>query len=171
MIIMKNFTAKKVEINGMIIGMATDETGADWYVSQKNFADDTLKIIFNSEGVIVSMSDDVSSLWPAGNSVAEIAPDAVPDNVDINGGWAFDGKKIIAREYTTVELVELAKNKRDALMAVATAAIAPLQDAVDIADVNDDEQESLTVWKKYRVSLNRLDLSLAPDIDWPLLPE
>lgn len=29
---------------------------------------------------------------------------------------------------------------------------------------------SLAAWKKYRVALNRLDLSAAPDITWPEKP-
>ena len=69
------------------------------------------------------------------------------------------------------QLIATANERRNALLNDAAALMSPLQDAVDIADASDDEQESLTVWKKYRVSLNRLDLSLAPDIDWPLLPE
>jgi hypothetical protein len=57
------------------------------------------------------------------------------------------------------------------LMTKANLAIAPLQDAVDIEDATDDEIAKLKDWKKYRVALNRLDLSLVPDIDWPQLPE
>jgi|SRR5688572_2760366 hypothetical protein len=57
-----------------------------------------------------------------------------------------------------------------ALMAKANAAIAPLQDAVDIDDATEAERASLTAWKKYRVALNRLDLSDAPDITWPEIP-
>ncbi|MGS6301058.1 MULTISPECIES: tail fiber assembly protein, partial [Enterobacter] len=30
---------------------------------------------------------------------------------------------------------------------------------------------ALTEWKKYRVLLNRVDTSKAPDIDWPVPPE
>ncbi|WP_148245152.1 tail fiber assembly protein [Enterobacter asburiae] len=171
MIVMKNFKSKNVEINGLNISVATDETGADWYESQKNFADDTLKIVFNSADVIVSMSHDVSALWPAGNSVAEIAVADIPGDVDINGGWFFDGKKITARVYSREELIAQATVKRDSLMAVATAAIAPLQDAVDIDDATDDEIALLKAWKTYRVALSRLDLTIAPDIAWPDAPQ
>lgn len=170
MIIMKNFTAKNVDHDGIIICIATDEKGADWYESQKNFADDTLKIIFNSAGVIVSMSHDVSALWPAGNSVTEIAASDVPDGVDISGAWVFDGKKITQRIYSGEELIAQATNKRDSLMAVATSAIAPLQDAVDIGSATDAEVELLKQWKTYRVALNRLDLTTAPNIKWPEKP-
>ncbi|THD52617.1 tail fiber assembly protein [Enterobacteriaceae bacterium ML5] len=168
---MKNFTAKNVDVDGLIIGVATDETGADWYKSQKNFVKDTLKIVFNSDGVIVSMSHDVSALWPAGNSVAEIAAADEPDGVDINGGWIFDGKKIKERVYSSAELVAQAEIKRDSLMAIATATIAPLQDAVDIGDATEAELVNLKEWKKYRVALSRLDLPTAPDITWPKSPQ
>lgn len=56
------------------------------------------------------------------------------------------------------------------LMQAATLAIAPLQDAVDLQDVTEDEAELLKKWKRYRMALNRLDLSAAPDIDWPETP-
>lgn len=170
MIIMKNFTSKNVEINGIVIGVATDETGADWYDSQKNFAEDTLKIIFNTAGIIVSLNHDVSALWPAGNSVAEIKASDVPDGVDISGAWVFDGKKIVQRVYTGEELIARATTTRDSLMAIATTAIGPLQDAVDIGSATDAEVELLKQWKTYRVALNRLDLTTAPNIKWPEKP-
>ena len=53
----------------------------------------------------------------------------------------------------------------------SAAAIAPLQDAVDVDDATDNELARLKAWKQYRVALNRLDLAAAPDIDWPAVPE
>jgi predicted regulator of Ras-like GTPase activity (Roadblock/LC7/MglB family) len=58
---------------------------------------------------------------------------------------------------------------KNALMASATAAIAPLQDAVDLDIATDEEKTILTEWKKYRVLLMRIDTSSAPDIEWPVL--
>lgn len=83
-----------------------------------------------------------------------------------------NGKPVLSDppSLTPDELIAEAKEKRDSLMEAATTAIAPLQDAVDIDDVTDAERESLQAWKKYRVALNRLDLSAAPDIDWPQIP-
>ncbi|HHL1887459.1 TPA: tail fiber assembly protein, partial [Klebsiella pneumoniae] len=34
----------------------------------------------------------------------------------------------------------------------------------------DDEKTRLAAWKKYRVLLNRVDTSTAPDIKWPEKP-
>lgn len=52
----------------------------------------------------------------------------------------------------------------------ATYAMAPLQDAVDLDMATDAEKAALRAWKKYRVWLNRVDISTAPDIDWPEVP-
>ncbi|THD43922.1 tail fiber assembly protein [Enterobacteriaceae bacterium ML5] len=72
---------------------------------------------------------------------------------------------------TPDQLLEDAKAKRDSLMALATVAISPLQDAVDIDEATDAEIAMLKAWKKYRVALSRLDLSAAPDIEWPEEPK
>nr|WP_310794634.1 tail fiber assembly protein [Pseudomonas sp. S07E 245] len=56
--------------------------------------------------------------------------------------------------------------------AVADAAIAPLQDAVDIDEATTDEEGRLKLWKKYRVALNRLpdQPGYPATIDWPAPP-
>lgn len=63
-----------------------------------------------------------------------------------------------------------ANRKKTYLMAQATIAINPLQDAVDLDDATDEEIALLKKWKQYRVALNRIDTSLAPDITWPVPP-
>jgi len=67
-------------------------------------------------------------------------------------------------------MVEIADNQKSSLMAEATVAIAPLQDAVDLEEATDNEKTQLTAWKKYRVLLNRIDTSIAPNITWPTKP-
>ncbi|WP_208950162.1 tail fiber assembly protein [Rahnella sp. ChDrAdgB13] len=149
-----------------------DPQGNDWYQLVKKFSADTLKIIFDDSGIIRMASYDASTLWPKGQSVAEV--DVIPEGFapeTLRERWVFDGKKIIAHTYTADELTEQATVTRDNLQAEAALKIAPLQDAVDIDDATDEERASLTAWKKYRVALNRLDLSAAPDITWPEAPQ
>lgn len=55
-------------------------------------------------------------------------------------------------------------------MQSANNQIAPLQDAVDLDMATDVEKQTLADWKKYRVLLNRVDISTAPNIDWPPEP-
>ncbi|MBB7069510.1 tail fiber assembly protein [Escherichia coli] len=47
---------------------------------------------------------------------------------------------------------------------------APLQDAVDLEIATDEETSLLAAWKKYRVLVNRVDTSVAQDIEWPTSP-
>ncbi|HFW1221602.1 TPA: phage tail protein, partial [Salmonella enterica subsp. enterica serovar Enteritidis] len=48
------------------------EDGQDWYGCQQLFSADTLKITYDDNDVITCITRDVSGLWPAGQSVAEL---------------------------------------------------------------------------------------------------
>ncbi|HAJ2748583.1 TPA: short-chain fatty acid transporter [Escherichia coli] len=63
-----------------------------------------------------------------------------------------------------------AEETKNSLMQVASEHIAPLQDAADLEIATEEETSLLEVWKKYRVLLNRVDTSTAPDIEWPAVP-
>lgn len=84
-----------------------------------------------------------------------------------------NGKPVLVDppELTPEQLALQAEAKRSDLMADATIAINPLQDAVDLDEATTDEIEQLKIWKSYRVALNRLDLSKAPNIAWPQIPK
>lgn len=71
---------------------------------------------------------------------------------------------------TQQELIAEAKSHLDILMARANYSMTPLQDALDINIATEEEVSQLKAWKTYRVALNRLDLSAAPDITWPEIP-
>lgn len=68
------------------------------------------------------------------------------------------------------QLIAEAEQQKQLLLAEANNAIAPLQDAVDLGMATDDEKALLTTWKRYRVLLNRVDTSTAPDVEWPEKP-
>ncbi len=71
---------------------------------------------------------------------------------------------------TKEQQIEEAEAKKQMLIAEATAAIAPLQDAVDLGMVTPEEESALKEWRKYRVLLNRVDTSTGADVVWPTLP-
>ncbi|KDF47176.1 tail fiber assembly protein [Enterobacter kobei] len=73
-------------------------------------------------------------------------------------------------EPSVEELIAQAEITRAELFKEANIRITPLQDADELGIASEDEKERLACWKRYRVSLNRLDLSTAPDIDWPERP-
>ncbi|WP_308823559.1 tail fiber assembly protein [Sodalis praecaptivus] len=64
-----------------------------------------------------------------------------------------------------------ARNKRAELMAAANVQVAPLQDAVDLGIATEKEIAAYNKWRKYRVTLMRIDTSVAPNIVWPKPPE
>lgn len=63
------------------------------------------------------------------------------------------------------QLIAEAEYQKQALLNEATAAIAPLQDAVDLGIATDKEREQLRAWKEYRVQVNRVDVGLG--VIWP----
>lgn len=66
--------------------------------------------------------------------------------------------------------VQAATEEKARLMADATAAIVPLQDAVDTGIATDEETQQLTAWKTYRALLSRITTDDAPKIKWPKKP-
>lgn len=74
---------------------------------------------------------------------------------------------------TPQELLAAALAQRDALMVVATARMAPLQDAIDLEEATSAEKATMLAWKRYRVALNRIEqqASFPEHIDWPLSPD
>jgi hypothetical protein len=110
-------------------------------------------------------------------------------------GWPEDAKEISQRWYNylltgqaagklitpdkyglpvlvapVVDYVGAAETEKSQRLAEATTKIAPLQDAVDLGIATDDEVAQLNAWKTYRVEVNRIDTSTAPDITWPVPP-
>lgn len=71
---------------------------------------------------------------------------------------------------TREQLISLAEQQKNQLRKAADSEIAWLQDAVDAGIATDEETALLAGWKKYRVLLMRVDMTKAPDIEWPPLP-
>ncbi|EKD0235972.1 tail fiber assembly protein [Escherichia coli] len=127
---------------------------------------DIYAVVDNNVVINVIIWDGISEWKPeAGN--------LVPLNGDAGIGWSYSDGVFTAPpppERSHNALVAEAELQKSALLTVANNAIAPLQDAVDLEMVTDDEQALLLAWKKYRVLLNRVDTSAAPEIEWPTQP-
>ena len=132
-----------------------DATGKDWYKSLSQFTKKYSLAIENDTGVIRSISEDASRLYPGGLTVVDV--DSIPDGCDIFGGWVFDGIKIKPRQYSQDELMAQTEKKKTELLSAAAVAIAPLQDAVDEGIATEEETAALSEWKKYRVKVMRVE--------------
>lgn len=90
-------------------------------------------------------------------------------------GWSYDGKEFIAPPapeqvlLTPEQVLQGNENIRNNKLAIATLAIAPLQDAVDLDDATADEIALLKKWKQFRIMVNRVDLTVI-DATWPDVP-
>ncbi|PHM38589.1 tail fiber assembly protein [Xenorhabdus innexi] len=144
------------------------EAGEDWYQLQDNYQERTVKLEYEPDGTIIRHSTDVSRLVPVGRSIAEVT--SLPDGFE-HGEWVFDGQSVRKKVKSHAQHMTDAEAKKQFLTAKATTAIAPLQDALDLDMATKAEKAALLAWKKYRVLLNRVDCTMAPDIDWPAPPK
>jgi hypothetical protein len=97
---------------------------------------------------------------------------ALQEGTDVSIGYLYDGTFFSAPPKpapTPAEILAANTTTKDALLAVATMAIAPLQDAVDLDDATAAEIAMLKKWKQYRVAVSRMDL-VALNPSWPVAP-
>jgi hypothetical protein len=71
---------------------------------------------------------------------------------------------------TPEELQQEAEAEKRRLLHLAREKIDICQDAVELDMATAEEKADLIMWKKYRVLVNRVDCSTAPDINWPEQP-
>lgn len=121
---------------------------------------------------------DTAGVWPTDG--IEISDE---DAVLFNGGNEPSGKMVSMVDgklcwidrpvpvLTTEELIARAEQQKQTLRQTADAEIGWRQDAVDTGIATAEEAVALAEWKKYRVILMRVDISKAPDIEWPTTPD
>ncbi|EPA3167031.1 tail fiber assembly protein [Yersinia enterocolitica] len=63
-----------------------------------------------------------------------------------------------------------AEQKKRALLNDASDKIQTLQDSIELGLDTETTESELLVWRKYRVLLDRVDISTAPNIEWPVSP-
>ncbi|MDC9622770.1 tail fiber assembly protein [Xenorhabdus sp. XENO-7] len=106
--------------------------------------------------------------------------DIMPMNKDtwryeIRENWNAISKKeagaILNPPPTPEQLQQNAEHEKRYLLRAAKEKIDICQDAVDLNIATDAEKSALTEWRKYRVLLNRVDCTTAPDVKWPEQPK
>ncbi|HKS32263.1 MAG TPA: tail fiber assembly protein [Enterobacteriaceae bacterium] len=143
-----------------------DALGNDWYEAVKSFSADTLKIAYNDEGRVFAVSADASRIIPLDMSVVELPATKANQLVAPGDDWFYkDGKLQQIRDYVAIAAAE-----RDSRMTAATVRIDRLAAAQEDGDASASEEAELTALRAYRTALRRLDLTTAPDIEWPKAP-
>ncbi|WP_417633226.1 tail fiber assembly protein [Citrobacter freundii] len=151
-------------IDGQNVMFLRDEKGNDWYDVIELFDESTtLKIGYDDDGRVRTFSTNIHALFPVNLSVVELP--ATEDNLRVTLGadWFYqDGKLQQIRDY-----LAQAEAERDRRMAEMTARIDWLEAAQKDGDISTEEQTDLAALRARRTKLRRLDLSSAPDINWP----
>lgn len=138
--------------------------GLCWYNVQKEFSDDTVKIQYDSDGIIRAVVDKpvpergnvyaASMLWPINASVAEITVEDYPEGVQLDGTWRFDGLTVYHdADLIAQEALRLNSKKRGRYAAQAALTIATLQAGIDTNRTADGDSDSLTAWQTYLCDL------------------
>lgn len=138
--------------------------GVDWYEAQRLYGENTLKIAYDENGVVRSIAQDISMMWPVGLSVSEIDAASAPEGIAIDGSWLFDGKRVTQKAVDYVVQAEKVKAEK---LAEAESRIAMLSRATRLKMATEAEAAELEALERYTVYLERLDTSTAPNIMWP----
>ncbi|MDC9748664.1 tail fiber assembly protein [Proteus mirabilis] len=137
--------------------------------------EDNIEIAERNYNVALSEFNGIDSKYqPLVNEYNSISPVFFEIQLELKSLIKMSKKEIeshINPKPTKEQLVLKAESDKASLIAEATIKISPLQDAVDIGNATDSEISMLRSWKEYRVNVNRVDSSLAPDIEWPQKPE
>ncbi|HDL8444802.1 TPA: tail fiber assembly protein [Yersinia enterocolitica] len=88
------------------------------------------------------------------------------DNMPV---WA-DIPPPTAAQLAEIKAINIAQAKSDKTKLISDASnkIETLKDRIDAGQ---DKAAELKLWKAYRIALDDVDVSAAPDIEWPVAPE
>lgn len=113
--------------------------------------------------------DDPARGWSPPQGTVAVA---IQDGLPVAIGYSFDGTLFVAPPQpgrSTSDILTENTAARDQMLAAATLAVAPLQDAVDLDEATDAEIALLKQWKQYRIAVNRVDLTQEDPV-WPNHP-
>ena len=99
---------------------------------------------------------------PIPDTVTTSAPSTPYDKWD-GSAWVTDADAQHAADIAAADL------QKKQMITQGSAEISILLDAVNLNMATDEEKFRLTALQAYRVQLNRVDTSLAPDIFWPVM--
>jgi hypothetical protein len=151
-------------IDGQNVLFLQDDKGNDWYDVINLFDESkTLKIGYDDDGCVRTFATNIHAFFPVDLSVVELLATKANLRVTLGDDWFYkDGKLQQIRDHLAG-----AEAERGRRMADVTARIDWLEDAQKDGDISADEETELAALRVNRTKLRRLDLSSAPDVNWP----
>ncbi|WP_420071870.1 tail fiber assembly protein [Yersinia sp. 1252 StPb PI] len=95
----------------------------------------------------------------------------------LGGKWVeTSGPSLEDIENARESLIAAANLEKASLMSHASDMIGALSDEIEGLEDSDDVvpdklRTDLKAWKQYRVKVKNIDVSLVPDLEWPIAPE
>lgn len=148
------------------------EDGKDFYESLSLFTKKYKLCITPDSGVICSISQDASALYPAGFSVVET--DELPEGTDISGNWKFDNGVISP---LPVNYDKKAEELRQSYLNQAYEKINDWRTELQLGTISDEDRVALTRWMAYISQVKKMVLPAIKTeaefnaIKWPEQPQ
>ncbi|EFH8021385.1 tail fiber assembly protein [Escherichia coli] len=146
------------------------EDGKNWYEEQKNFQENTIKLAYTAEGIIVAIDKDVSAINPEGLSVVELPDITANRRADISGNWMFKDGAVIKRTYTEEEQRQQAENEKQSLLQLVRDKTQLWDSQLRLGIISDENKLKLTEWMLYAQKVESTDTSSLP-VTFPEQPE
>lgn len=147
------------------------EDGKDFYKSLTLFTRKYKLCIEPESGIIRSIAEDVSTLYPVGFTVVET--NYLPKGCDIYGGWMYENEVVKA---VPVDYKEKAESIQENRLNEANEITKDWRTELQLGLISDDDKANLISWMAYIKELKALDLSSVVDEDsfnaiiWPDVP-
>lgn len=149
--------------DGRSILFEVSSCGKNWYEARREFAADTVKVVYDPDTLrVISYDKDAMKLFPHGNNVVEL--ESVPD--DINQDTYQYNPATNKVEHSDGLALKRAKLRQTALLRDAVPHFVALS---VMEDKTKAESAEYLLWRDYIRSVKRTDLSKA-DIVWPEKP-
>ncbi|EDX0714578.1 tail fiber assembly protein [Escherichia coli] len=146
------------------------EDGKNWYEELKNFQENTIKLAYTVEGIIVAIDKDVSAINPEGLSVVEVPDITANRRADISGKWMFKDGVVIKRTYTEEEQRQQAENEKQSLLQLVRNKTQLWDSQLRLGIISDENKQKLTEWMLFAQKVESTDTSSLP-VTFPEQPE
>ena len=147
------------------------EDGKNWYEEQKNFASDTIKIVYTGDGRVVWVGKDVTGIEPRNASVIEVPDITANRRITAPGYWFYRNDEFV------FDYKLKAEDERDALLKQVSIMTSEWEKDLLLGLISDEDREKLKAYRIYAKSLQAMDFSTIADkasynaIEWPVSPE
>ncbi|EMJ6899990.1 tail fiber assembly protein [Escherichia coli] len=146
------------------------EDGKNWYEELKNFQEDTIKILYDENNIIVAITKDASTLNPEGYSVVEFPDITANRRADDSGKWMFKDGAVIKRIYSEEEQRLQIENQKQKLLQQAREKTQFWQTQLTLGIITDSDRQQLMNWMRYVQQIEATDTSELP-VTFPEQPE